>query len=94
MSYTQEFLYGDLTTGSERPTTVWDAIHAMQDQRPEAWRAMACEVFELKGPRDAALLQAEGVMDAIIETEAVDVTRQPTRVYIDKSKRHWVEVYS
>ena len=98
MSYKNEFLYARCEPAEvddmDRPRSVWSAIHAMQDQRPEAWRAMAEEVFELRGPRDSALLMAEGVMAKIVETGAVDQRQNPARVFVDKRRRHYVEVWS
>jgi hypothetical protein len=55
---------------------------------------MAEEVFELRGPRDAALLMVEGVMAQIVETGIVDQRQNPARVFVDQRRRHYVEVWT
>lgn len=76
--------------------SVWSAIHVFQVEHPEQWIEMAREIFKLRGPRDAALLQAEGVMAEIEDTASFEVpasASEPMKVYIDKGKRFAVEVW-
>lgn len=99
VSYEQSFLYAAgepdrvALDQSGNPRSVWSAIHAFQADHPKMWIAMAQQVFGLRGPRDAALLMAEGVMARIEETAKCDLTQNPAKVYIDREKRFYVEVY-
>ncbi len=98
MTYQASFLYAPgephsvAAENSGDARSVWSAIHVFQAEHPDAWIRMARECFDLKGPKDAALLQAEGVMFKIEETAACDVTGDVTRVFIDGGKKFWVEV--
>lgn len=100
--YEQSFLYAQgepaivSSDQSGNARSVWSAIHVFQAEHPEQWIAMAREVFDLRGPRDAALLQAEGVMAKIEETASCEfpvTNKLPIKVYIDRGKKFAVEVW-
>lgn len=101
LSFSPEFFLGEgepydtneLCLNSRgKPTSVWSAIHKMQEERPDEWKAMAREVFGLS-EKDSALLMAEAVLDKVQETNTCSNLKSPVRVWIDASGDYTLEVW-
>ena len=91
LSFSPEFFTGpfDLDGGEfnkERPTSVYQAIQAMDDERFEE---MAREVFDC----EPDFVDIEMVLSQIRETNTCRDLRSPVEVYIDEDGYFSVEVY-
>jgi hypothetical protein len=74
------------------PTSVWSAIGHMFESDKDKWRAMAADLFELKG-KDADLLMAEAVLDMVEATNTCTDIRAPVEVWIDPKGDYRLKVY-
>lgn len=76
-----------------KPVSVWSAIGYWKENNPEAWRAMAKEVFGLRG-KHAELLMGEAVLDRIQETNTCSNATNSVEVWIDAEGEYRLEVWT
>lgn len=89
LSFSDEFFIrddGECEESSERPTTVWQAIHSIQR---EQWEAIARDVFRVAPSR----LDPETVLDRIRRTNTCSNLDSPVRVWIDDDGSYYVMVH-
>lgn len=91
LSFSPEFFIGPhdlegVEFDKERPTSVFQAIHAMSD---EDFDVMAREVFDC----EPDFVDAEMVLSKIQETNTCRDLRSPVEVFIDEEGWHTVRVF-
>jgi len=72
---------------SDRPTSVWQAIISMDDEK---WNNVAKDVFDNLNPE---FLTPEAVLEKIEETDTVGTLSSPVDVWIDKDGYYTIDVY-
>lgn len=71
---------------TERPSSVWAAIHAMP---ADEWRALARDVFG----REPDSLLPEDVLNKVLETDTCESLSSPVPVRIDPDGAYMLRVY-
>lgn len=89
----EPFRLDDALDEHGRPVSVWSAIGYWKENHPDAWKAMAKDLFGLRG-KHADLLMGEAVLDQVQTTNTCSGGTSPVEVWIDPKGEYRLEVWA